>query len=72
MNDKVKFQYVQMILTPGDLDYMSHLLDIWSQIVEKKEAAIIRSFLDALNSAYVTNVRSEEELKSLIARNQNI
>ena len=71
MSNGTKYQYVQMILTPGDLDYMSHLLDIWSQIVEKKEAAIIRSFLEALNAAHVTNVRSEEELKSLIARNQN-
>lgn len=38
MSDKVKYQYVQMILTPGDLDYMSHLLDIWSQIAVKKRS----------------------------------
>ena len=37
MSNMTKYQYVQMILTPGDLNYMSYLLDIWSQIVEKKK-----------------------------------
>ncbi|MBQ7322529.1 MAG: hypothetical protein IJW99_10570 [Clostridia bacterium] len=72
MSNNVKYQYVQMILNPGDLERVSDLLNIWSKIVNKKESAILCRFLASLNEAHITNVRSEEQLKNLIARNQNI
>ena len=72
MSNNVKYQYVQMILNPGDLERVSDLLNIWSKIVNKKESAILCRFLASLNESHITNVRSEEQLKNLIARNQNI
>ena len=72
MSNNVKYQYVQLILKPGDIERVSYLLNLWSKIVIKKESALICRFLASLDAAHITNVRCEEELKALIARNQNI
>lgn len=73
---KVKFQYVQMILTPGDFDaltlWMKNNADLFTEYEPDSDSTRFKQRLSfALQSAHITNVWSEEELKSLIARNQN-
>lgn len=75
MSDEVKYQYVQMILTPGDYDsltlWMKNNADLSTEFEPDSDSTRLKQRLSfALQSAYITNVRSEEELESLIARNQ--
>lgn len=77
MSNKVKYQYVQLIMCPGDYDaltlWMKNNADLSVKYEPDSDSTRLKQRLSfALQSAHITNVWSEEELNSLIARNQNI